>query len=399
MGYLPFLISTFETGIDQSRKPWMIPEDAFPEILDGYNFRGVLTKREGYSGFANGLLSTYCESRMVHHITNEAYRLGFGTVGPYNRTLLNSPIRRGTVQITDTVGVQTVTDDGEGVLSGDGTGTINYTTGATSVTFNVAVGGGNPIVATYDYHQGLPLLGIMSFYKSDNSRELIVADTTYVNRYNPVTDRLDDITVTPFVPGDNSNFWSWVNYPDADDVNRLLFVNNKVQIQRYYAGASPLVDPYPVYTTATVVAGGAYNTGNGTTGPYTPAAPLTVPIVPRTVTITDVTGAQTLRDNGEGIFTGAGSGTIDYATGTTSVDFTANVGAGNAIIITYTYVENPIETALQIFDFQDRLVILRPTYTGGTVFPRRIQISGTGAFSDYFVGQAPGAGFIDIPSD
>jgi len=47
-------------------------------------------------------------------------------------------------------------------------------------------------------------------------------------------------------------------------------------------------------------------------------------------------------------------------------------------------------------EFKDRLILLRPT-VGGTIFPQRIMISGTGANCDVFATTATGAGFIDIP--
>ena len=45
---------------------------------------------------------------------------------------------------------------------------------------------------------------------------------------------------------------------------------------------------------------------------------------------------------------------------------------------------------------KDRLILLRTT-EDGTIFPKRIRISGTGANSDVFDSTATGAGFIDIP--
>jgi hypothetical protein len=56
----------------------------------------------------------------------------------FSDTLLNTPVEPGTVVVTD--GVETFSDNGRGVLTGDagGSGTINYDTGAISVTFAVA---------------------------------------------------------------------------------------------------------------------------------------------------------------------------------------------------------------------------------------------------------------------
>ena len=74
MSYQPFLIANYATGLDRELQPWLLPNDAFVDLFDGFVYRGVTSKRDGYSGFANGLKSTYTESRMVH------------TLGPVNMT-------------------------------------------------------------------------------------------------------------------------------------------------------------------------------------------------------------------------------------------------------------------------------------------------------------------------
>lgn len=226
MTYTPFLISNYSTGYDRSLQPWLLPNDAFVELVDGYVYRGVVNKRDGYSGYANGRKSTPCESRMVHKISATPMT---GVIDSANKTYtLNAttPVRRGSFVVSSTVPVQALTDNGSGIFVGAGTGTIDYTTGVVSVTFTAAPTAGT-VTATYDYHQGLPVMGIMNFYPADNVRQMIVADTKYVNRYNASTDRLDDISSTTYTGG-ITDFWSWVNYPDANSAPRLLFCNGVV---------------------------------------------------------------------------------------------------------------------------------------------------------------------------
>jgi len=237
MSYQGFLISNFSTGYDRELQPWLLPNDAYTELLDGYVYRGVTTKRDGYSGFAEGRKSTYCESRMVHAVIAASMT---GAIDGANKTFTISattPIRRGSFFVNGSNPVQALVDDGLGEIGtfvGDGTGTINYTTGAVSVTFTTAPAMASTVTATYDYHQGLPVMGIMSFYPTNNLRQLIVADTRYVNRYNPITDRLDDIPAGTYT-GTSKDFWSWVNYADASSNPRLLFANGVVgdKIQQY----------------------------------------------------------------------------------------------------------------------------------------------------------------------
>ena len=96
MIYQPFLISNYATGLDREVQPWLLPNDAFVDLLDGFVYRGVTKKRDGYSGFAIGLKSTYTESRMVHQVANVAPATG--AIDGANKTFtwtLTTPIVTG----------------------------------------------------------------------------------------------------------------------------------------------------------------------------------------------------------------------------------------------------------------------------------------------------------------
>jgi hypothetical protein len=396
MSFQGYLISNFDTGFDRERQPWLLPDDAQFELFDGFVYRGVWQKREGYSQYATGQRggAPYCESRMVNRITAEAYGTGNGTAGPYTYTLTEIPVRRGTVTIT--AGGQSATDNGLGGFTtspSGGSGSINYTTGVTSITFQNTVANATPITVTYDQHQGFPVMGVMNFYTQQNTREMILADTTYVNRYNSTTNRLDDISPAVLLTGDKTNFMSWVNYPTPQNLQRLLFVNFKDPVQAYDGST---ITPYPIYTSSLQVTSASFGTGNGTTGPYTFNTPANTGIVPGTVTITAT--AQTVTDDQFGNLKGDGTGTVNYLTGAISVTFNANVANMSAITITYKQLNTPIDTALHIFQFKDRLVV-EYTIESGTQYGHRIRVSGTGAFGDVFTNDAIGAGVIDIPAD
>jgi len=236
MTYSPYLIANYSTGFDRELQPWLLPNDAFVDLLDSYVYRGVTRKRDGYSGFANGLKSVYVESRMVHQVA--AVAPATGAINGVNATFtwtLTPPIARGSVVVTGSNPVQVLTDNGLGGFTGAGTGTINYTTGAISVTFTAPPAGASTVLLTYSFHPGLPVMGVMSFYPTNNVRQLIVADTRYVNRYNPITDRLEDISPAGAYNGTKTDFWSWVNYASPTSVPRLLFANGVVGdvIQQY----------------------------------------------------------------------------------------------------------------------------------------------------------------------
>lgn len=44
----PYLISNLRTGLERDIEPWILPEDAFPDLEDCYMFRGRIPRRKGF---------------------------------------------------------------------------------------------------------------------------------------------------------------------------------------------------------------------------------------------------------------------------------------------------------------------------------------------------------------
>ena len=59
MPYKPFYISSYEndSGLDNSKESFLIPEKAFPELEDAYAWRGRIKRRLGFE-----LLGRLCRS-------------------------------------------------------------------------------------------------------------------------------------------------------------------------------------------------------------------------------------------------------------------------------------------------------------------------------------------------
>ncbi len=98
-----------------------------------------------------------------YNVTRLSTWTGDGSTVAFSNTYSsNAPLVAGSVLVDDTVEV--FTDDGLGVLTGDqgGTGTVNYTTGAISVTFNTAPTNGQVIQASFiQYKAGTPVAVLM----------------------------------------------------------------------------------------------------------------------------------------------------------------------------------------------------------------------------------------------
>jgi hypothetical protein len=211
---------------------------------------------------------------MIHTVTVSSTVAADGVLTSFSFVVAGTtkPLRRGGFRAIDktSAGVQSqiIQDNGIGGTLGGSNGTItsvlNYTTTLATpqtVTFTVPPPMGHLVTLELDVHQGEPVMGIMNFYTQLNTKELIVADTTYVNRYDSSSNRLDDISPTPLLSGGKTNFMSWVNYPTPQNLQRLLFVNFKDPVQRYDGNT---VSVYPIYTvTGTQVSGGVFSTGDG----------------------------------------------------------------------------------------------------------------------------------------
>jgi hypothetical protein len=397
MNYQPYLIANFATGIDRAKQPWLSPDDSQQELFDGYIYRGVWHKRQGYSQFATGQKggTSYTESRMVHSTISGM----IGAIDGVNQVFtagLSPVVSRGSVTVTGSNPVQSFTDDGLGNFYDGITliGTVDYSNGNVSITLPVAPILLSTVTIENDTFNDLPVMGIMNYFTQIDSRELITADIRYVNRYNPTTNRLEDISPSTLLTGNETNFMSYTNYPDPQDNQRLLFVNYADPIHQY---SGSTVSVYPLYTDSVDVPSTASGVvGDGTAGPYTINTPAGTGILPGSLSITDPTTPQTVTDDQFGNLTGDGTGTVNYLTGEIIVTFTLPVGPGNAINISYKQLNTPIDTCRHIRFMKDRGVALS-TVESGVRKGLRIRISGTGAFGDVWTVDAIGAGFIDIP--
>jgi hypothetical protein len=97
-------------------------------------------------------------------VTGEAYGTGDATTVTFAHTLsaISAPKTAMYISVTDTV--ETFTDDRNGNMVGSlgGTGTVNYATGAVSVTFATAPAGAQAITCSY-YHETSTTTGILDF--------------------------------------------------------------------------------------------------------------------------------------------------------------------------------------------------------------------------------------------
>ncbi len=411
MTYTPYLIANYNTGLEKRLQPWLIPDEAQQELFDGYVYRGTLSKREGYNYFATGErgIQPYTESRIVDRITSEqaftsggVVVTGNGTPGPYVFRLQHLPVRRGTTTIT--AGAQSAIDDGVGGFTttpAGGSGTIDYTTGDISITFNANVAGATAITITYDYFPGYPVLMIATFITATNVKALIVADSRRLNLYDVTNNILTylgrALSINAITNANPGVVTTTINH-DLSTGDRVFIygVRGMTQVNNLNDGFYTIIR-----LTATTFSIGVDTTAfgayvSGGTAELIYQASITQPASSfySWVNYADKdSNPRLLFTNNSGQIgyyaphlTPSVGNYVAYPTFATP-DFQMLTDAGAAVVTI---------TCLQMFVNKDRLLLLRTT-ENGIIRPQRIRISGTGVNSDNFLTSATGAGFIDIP--
>ena len=260
--YQPFLISQYQTGLFNYLQPWISPTDAFSPMQNANVYRGTVQKRNGY---------TYLGQMQY----TDLLTVGTG-ITTYSGTLSLHPIVPGSFDII--AGTQTMTDNGLGVLAGAGgsSGTINYTTGAWTLSFGSNVPSGTNIYAEYQLALATPrpIMGIKSWTNESNGGfTTVIMDTRRLSYFNTATGDFNEINA----------------------VKQVLWVSD---------GS----------TTSIVI-----NTGWTAVSPYTNA------FSPFSISITD--GTSTIVDDGAGNLSSSGNfsagGMVNYATGAITLKYAA----------------------------------------------------------------------------
>ena len=179
------------------------------------------------TGFTNGdlIIDTTTNARgiitnnsvSVDTIIGEVITAADGNTNVFPFNLVNQRIERSSVVLTDTV--ETFTDNGNGILFGNygGTGTINYSTGAGSVTFNSNPANGQAITINYQYATG----GTLTINVT-NPKTLTFNNSEVIDNYNGGYATVDTYTATTTA----ATISSIVNYPDngsSNDINNGLY--------------------------------------------------------------------------------------------------------------------------------------------------------------------------------
>lgn len=216
---------------------------------NGYAFIQTLIANRARGNVASGadLLTSFSRNYSSDYVVEEPAETGDAVRTKFSGNLLHTPVRPYnasydySVVITD--GTETFTDDGEGVLTGSegGTGTIDYTTGAWSVTFNAAPGNGDAIVASYSQNmEGSSDVGEVSFsyetvqlHSKERRLRMTIPETT-------IEDMLAQLGISA-----EAEFVSYIAQYMATEIDREIVqaqINAAEEVNVTYSPASSAVE-------------------------------------------------------------------------------------------------------------------------------------------------------------
>lgn len=239
-------IGNFAKGLTTNRLPFVIDNDAFPTMYNFYSWRGRAKRKRGTIFL--GQLEIQKQS-VATATPPSAWQIGTimtlngsgaGTVNLISTFLGSSTtasITPGSFTLSD--GTNTFTDaNHDGTLQGTpaGSGTINYATGALSITGGAAAG---LVVGTFSYFPGLPVMGLKDFdYISIPNLVnvttiypfLLAFDTDYAYQLNQSSSSVFFYNVSYYKVTNNPVVWTGADYQlfwTANYQSALWSTNNK----------------------------------------------------------------------------------------------------------------------------------------------------------------------------
>lgn len=240
------VVGDFKTGFQTDRPAFLINNDAFPVMNNGYMWRGRVLKKRGVSQLGQLTRLLTAQSAGNYSTINGTNTLNIFTGLGLNVDEPNAAIVLGNISnitivfgapisqsLTNTSGTATLTVVGAGPIV---SATINYATGIVTIIGNAAVG--PAIVAvTLSYYPRLPVMGIEEFLLLRTSAAspdrinfplTVFFDTRYSYLFNGLSGPFYDVN---YYCGSGSHFlWSGADYQQFWTTNyqgAMWATNNK----------------------------------------------------------------------------------------------------------------------------------------------------------------------------
>lgn len=230
MSFQPFLIAPFKNGLETDLDPWLLPEDAFSEIINGHIHHGRLEKRAGRQLWAsfpttstNYAISAITQADPAVVTLTSSAGLSIGQEIQINYVQGMTELNGDRFLIGNIAGndISLQTLDGVDL---DSTAYAVYTTGGQVSTF-----------------EGNPIMGIFQVI-NDSTREVetVVLDTRRMALYSTNTQSLEPIDTTDVFPSTSNSDFFWAAQWQYPNSNNRLYVTNGVDGIRYFEPVTSL---------------------------------------------------------------------------------------------------------------------------------------------------------------
>ncbi len=212
-----------EKGLVQSRQEFILPNDAYPKLVNAFVWREQIKRKQGWKLI--GQLRRFIDAQSIGNTGASVWDVNtiFSLLTPPIVPGPNAQVQVGSVILT--FGGITFTDDGMGNLvsiTPGNSGLVNYRTGRLTITHTA--GAGVPAFITFSYFPGLPVMGIsIREIITTNAEETIFFDTTYAYRF--INDFIEFIPGTTWT-GTNYNFFWTTNYWINSLNNKIFWATN-----------------------------------------------------------------------------------------------------------------------------------------------------------------------------
>lgn len=248
MSLQSFFVTGYSGGLQSNKKPFLLPDQAFHTLYNAFVWRERVKKREGleFLGRLRRIYST--PTTLSTQASGSSYTnadiLADASIN-VRSTEPNAEIDPFSVKVQ--VGAVVFTDDnGNGLLVGvpsGNSGNINYSTGELNLSFSPALGGLTNVDVTFSYFPSLPGMGILQQELSGiNDQRSIWFDTKYAYFWNSnaATDSFQEFIPVVIWHGNDSDFFSGLNYRGVNPQDRAFFVTNFNNAQNGESSVDPI---------------------------------------------------------------------------------------------------------------------------------------------------------------
>lgn len=176
------LVGPIGKGLKKDREPFVIDNDAFPVLINSYQWRGRIKRKRG-TALLNRLERYFDSTSTAYNSGSTTITLnGSGTGNLLTGFSLQSDGNIVPTTVTVTAPGPTVYTDPAGTGALSPSGSINYATGA----ITIAAEAGNAVSAKFNYYPDLPVLGLRDYFRTTQGyQDTLGFDTTYA--YNILT--------------------------------------------------------------------------------------------------------------------------------------------------------------------------------------------------------------------